>query len=627
MHRRHLLQSLSALPLLGLAPAALAQTTAPTAPALTGPVLVNASSRKGLDLSGKWHASIDPYRAGLVDAVGDPAKSRHHRHADLIVADEEIKNPGTFFENDMQRSEQVDLPASWNAQKPEWRYYDGLFWYQRTFTAQPTAGKRAFLYFEAVNYKAMVWLNGVKIGEHIGGFTPFAFEITDKLRAGDNQITLGVDSAHDANAVPPTITDWDIYGGVTRPIRLITTEVTFVDDLFIRLTTDSRIKASVTLNGPDAANKAFSLHIYGLRQNIKGKTDANGHAELDFNAPKSLRKWTPETPHLYDVEVRTDTDTLKDRVGFRTIEVKGHEILLNGKPIFLRGISHHEEEYGPNPSRNIKREDAERVLKEIKEGLNGNYVRLSHYPHSEVTVRLADEMGLLVWSEIPVYWAVNFANETTLKLAQTMLTENILRDRNRASVIIWSIANETPVNPDRNRFLNVLADTARALDNTRLVSAALLVARPESGNSEINLKIDDPLIHTLDVQSVNTYNGWYGGDRLEALPQTVWTSEVDKPMILSEFGADAKFGFSDPELRRKFSEEYQADFYRYTLEMADKIPYLRGLSPWILKDFQAPRRQHPVYQQGWNRKGLVSETGERKQAFNVLRDYYKRRAS
>jgi beta-glucuronidase len=153
-----------------------------------------------------------------------------------------------------------------------------------------------------------------------------------------------------------------------------------------------------------------------------------------------------------------------------------------------------------------------------------------------------------------------------------------------------------------------------------LVTAALLAGR--EGNVQT---IDDPLAADLDVLAVNTYNGWYSGDPLASLPSIEWRSRVQKPLIFSEFGADAKAGYhDDPANPHKFSEEYQAEYYRQTLAMARKVPFARGLSPWILKDFRSPRRQHPVYQQGWNRKGLISPTGQRKQAFGILAEEYRK---
>ena len=162
----------------------------------------------------------------------------------------------------------------------------------------------------------------------------------------------------------------------------------------------------------------------------------------------------------------------------------------------------------------------------------------------------------------------------------------------------------------------------RRLDDSRLVTAALLSRR--EGNVST---IDDPLVADLDVLAINTYSGWYSADPLAALPSFEWRSAAGKPLIFSEFGADAQAGYhDDPERPHKFSEEFQAEYYRQTLAMAAKVPFLRGMSPWILKDFRSPRRQHPVHQQGWNRKGLISETGARKQAFDVLAEHYRRLA-
>ncbi|MEI6418333.1 MAG: glycoside hydrolase family 2 TIM barrel-domain containing protein [Sphingomonadales bacterium] len=319
-------------------------------------------------------------------------------------------------------------------------------------------------------------------------------------------------------------------------------------------------------------------------------------------------------------------DIWHDRIGFRTIETRGADILLNGKPVFLRGISMHEEEISANPGRNITPDAARALLGEIKNGLHGNYVRLSHYPHSEVMTRTADEMGLLVWSEIPVYWLVAWDNPETLASARNMLAENILRDRNRASVVIWSVANETPVSDARNRFLRTLVADVRRLDPDRLVSAALLVERDKAPGAP-RLTLIDPLAADLDVLAINTYNGWYTADRLGDLPASQWQVPADKPLFFSEFGADARAGFRAAETMQKFSEDFQAEYYRQTLAMVARVPTLRGLSPWILKDFRSPRRQNPDFQLGWNRKGLISETGQHKLAFDVLAAEYARRAA
>lgn len=589
-----------------------------------GPVLTRADLRDGQSLTGAWTYSIDPYRDGLLGFHRGEAGAGHRRYDDSDVEAITRADPTALYEYDMQREASVDLPSSWLTHTPQLRHYQGLVWYQKRFAAEPPAGQRAFLRFEAANYTAKVYLNGKLVAEHEGGFTPFAFEVTNLLREGQNNLTVSVDSKPTPEGVPPPVTDWENYGGLTRPVRLVYAPATFVDDAWVRLDRRGKIIADLKLDGAKAAGAPVQVRIAALNLTLSGQTQADGRWTGEAAAPPSLKRWSPKSPTLYEVEVIAGADRIKDRIGFRTIEVKGSKILLNGAPIFLRGISLHEEELGQEPSRIITEANARALLTEARDGLGANFVRLAHYPHSEITTRLADEMGLLVWSEIPVYWLVDFANPRTLSLARSMLAENIRRDRNRASIIFWSVANETPVSEPRNRFLGALVDDVRALDDTRLVTAALLSNRVGQG-ADRRTVIDDPLGERLDVLAVNTYSGWYGNDTLDQVPDIRWAA-TDKPLVFSEFGADAKAGFHDPVLQRKFSEDFQARYYRQTLSMVDKAPSVAGMSPWVLKDFRAPRRQHPVYQQGWNRKGLISPTGERKAAFEVLAAYYRGKA-
>jgi beta-glucuronidase len=601
------------------AAALIAFTLSPAAAqSASDPILASADTRSGIDLDGPWHWSIDPFRDGEGGFQGGKPGAGHRRYDEIDTTAAMKAHPKALYEYDMDRSPVAQLPQSFVTLSPQMRYYNGLVWFQRHFTAHPEPGKRAFLRFGAVDYRAEVYLNGKLVGEHEGGFTPFAFDVTKLLRDGDNQVTVGADSERTKSDVPPVVTDWENYGGITRPVRLIFTPETFVDDEWVRLTRDGHIAATVTLNGAASANAPVRVEIPALGLSLSGRTGADGSWTGEAEAPRALHRWSPESPTLYDVRVYGGGDVVSDRVGFRTIEVHGTDILLNGKPIFLRGIDIHAEEFGDNPTRRITPEAARALLTEAKQGLHANFVRLAHYPHPETMLRAADELGLLVWSEIPVYWMVDFANPDTLKTALHMQTESILRDRNRASVIIWSVGNETPVNDARNAFLRSLIANARKLDDTRLVSAALL-----SGRKGDVQTMDDPLGADLDVLAVNTYNGWYTPDPLSKVPDIEWRSAYNKPLIFSELGAGALAGYhDDPANPHKFSEEFQADYYRATLKMVSKIPFLRGISPWILKDFRSPRRQLGGVQDGWNRKGLISETGERKQAFAVLAQWY-----
>jgi beta-glucuronidase len=590
------------------------------------PLLTAGDLRAGTSLDGAWQYSIDPYRDGVAGFHGGDVGPGHRRYDDVDVATVTAADPRALYEYDLDRSAIAILPSSWLTQSPTLRHYQGLVWYQRHFPAAPTPGMRQFLRFGAVNYSADIYLNGRRLGRHEGGFTPFAFEVTGILRQGDNRLVVGADSEPNPATVPPPVTDWENYGGITRSVRLIETPATYVDDAWVRLRHDGRIAIDVALNGMGAGGIPIRFSVPALGLRIDGRTDGSGRWAASIPAPRALRRWSPDTPMRYDVMVEAGADRWSDRIGFRTVEVRGAQILLNGRPVFLRGISLHEEEIGAEPTRAITPAAARALLTEAKAGLHANFVRLAHYPHSEVMTRMADELGLLVWSEVPVYWRIAWDNDDTLRRARAMLAENILRDRNRAAIILWSVANETPVSDARNAFLGTLVDDVRRLDPDRLVTAALLTERRDRNGHPV-MMMADPLVDRLDVMAINTYNGWYSDDRLADLPAIAWQTPANKPLIFSEFGADALAGFHDPSTERKFSEEYQADYYRQTLAMAAKIPNLVGMSPWILKDFRSPRRQHPLYQMGWNRKGLMSETGQRKQAFDVLASWYGDRAA
>lgn len=306
-------------------------------------------------------------------------------------------------------------------------------------------------------------------------------------------------------------------------------------------------------------------------------------------------------------------DTLVDEIGFRTIEAKGKQILLNGQPIFLKGISMHEEK--PNGGgRANSAEDARTLLSWAKE-LGCNFVRLAHYPHNEYMVREAERMGIMVWSEIPVYWTIAWKNPNTYKNAERQLTDMIARDKNRANVIIWSIANETPHSAERDAFLGKMAQYARTQDSTRLISMAMEV----TGASNYKNRLQDNMHQYVDVVSFNQYIGWYRD--VNDAPKMTWEIPYDKPVIVSEFGGGARFGLHGPKNQR-WTEEFQENLYIQNVEMLDKIEGLAGTTPWILKDFRSPRRVLPGVQDYYNRKGLFSDKGEKKKAFFVMKKWY-----
>jgi len=578
--------------------------------------MINLDDRNAISLSGQWAYIVDRSRLGVIK------KGRQRNFAQDRKA---TNHP--LLEYDWDTSPTMTIPGDWNSQIRELNMYEGMVWFRRKVTTSPKPDKRYFLYFEAANYDTRVFLNSKLLGRHIGGFTPFEFEVTADLKAGENSLVVSVDAAHSEKTIPAGDFDWKNYGGITRPVSLIEVPETFIRDYWVRLNKTGQIDIDVRLDGPAAARAKVNIKIPGLDVTVKRKTNAEGRIKTSIPLPKGLKLWQPAAPMLYNVEISTKEDAISDRIGFRTIEVKGPKIYLNGQPLILYGISIHEEAMGEVPTRTVDEAAAKALLDEALD-LGANFVRLAHYPHTELMPRLADELGLLVWSEIPVYWDIDFESSQTLAESRTMLTEMISRDKNRASIIIWSVANETPIKKIRTEFLKKLIETVRAQDSTRLITAAM-DKMPETGNTDGDgnlIMVNDPIGAYIDILGINRYDGWYGPLNPEEVDKVHWKTIYDKPIMLSEFGAGALYGYRADPLTR-WSEDYQALMYQQYVEMTKRIPNFAGMSPWLLKDFRSPRRFHGRFQNYWNRKGLIDPTGKRKVAFSVLQQYYERENS
>jgi beta-glucuronidase len=580
------------------------------------PLITNVEHRHTISLNGEWHAIVDMYDAGYNGYRGpvDPKST--------FFANAKPKSKRELVEYDFEKSRTLKVPGDWNSQWPELFFYEGTVWYERSFEYHTSEWKRVFLYVGAANYASRVGVNGTIVCSHEGGFTPYNCEITSLLHDGQNFVVISVNAVRKKDAVPTVMTDWWNYGGITRDVALVEVRKNFVESYSIQLAKGSRdkIQGWISLNAPlqslqraDEKPGPVIVRIPELSLEKSIPSDVPGVLKFEWDV-QGLKLWSPESPKLYKVEIEFSGNKLEDEIGFRTIEVRGKDILLNGKPVFLRGVSVHEE--APFRSgRANNDEDAKTLLGWVKE-LGGNFVRLAHYPHNEHMLRMADRMGVMVWSEVPVYWGIDWENGDTLALAKNQLKESMTRDRNRASVVIWSVGNETPVTEPRTKFMRAMVQEARRLDSTRLISAALQVQHSD-GTTRV---LDDPLGADLDVLGCNEYIGWYEGTAEDA-DKANWKSPYDKPLVMSEFGADAKFGFhADAETR--WSEEFQENVYQHQLKMLDRIDFLRGTSPWILMDFRSPRRLLPGVQDYYNRKGLVSDKGEKKKAFYVLQKWY-----
>jgi beta-glucuronidase len=566
-------------------------------------LIANVPNRTTVSLNGAWRAIVDPF---------DNGKSAK------FFLNQKSQSKSDRVEYSFDASPVLNVPGDWNTQRESLMFYEGPVWYRREFRYHKRADARVFVYFGAANYLTTVYLNGEKLGEHEGGFTAFNFEVTSTLREGENFLVVEVINVRRADAVPALKFDWWNYGGITRDVMLVEVPTVFVQDYSVQLARGSQneIAGWVQLNGAQSPTKVtVEIPEAGIHDTVT--TDAAGRASFHLTA--KLELWSPVHPKLYDVVVRSGGDVVHDQIGFRTIEAQGANILLNGKPIFLRGISMHEE--APfRDGRAFSAEDAQTLLGWAKD-LGCNFVRFAHYPHNENEIRLADRMGLMVWSEIPVYWDIDWSNPATLTTAEAQLRDEIARDHNRAAIILWSVANETPVKPDRLTFLTKLVQDAKEFDSTRLTTSAMNHVDETAPDVRT---LSDPLGDVVDVLGLNEYLGWYWG-RPEDADTMQWKSTWNKPLIVSEFGGGAPYG-RHGDADEIWTEEYQDNLYKHQLGMIERIPNLAGLTPWVLMDFRSPARMLPGVQDYHNRKGVISNRGQRKLAFYTLQKFYKKMA-
>ena len=475
--------------------------------------MTNIAGRNTTSLNGKWKVIIDAFDAGSGNWLA-------------YYKDRKPSGNNDFVEYSFDDGPTLNVPGDFNSQLPELNYYESSVWYKKKFSYTKNPGKRLFIHFGAVNYKAEVYLNSIKIGEHEGGFTPFQFEITSLVKDGENSVIVKANNTRIKDGIPGLGFDWFNYGGITRDVNLVETPATFIEDYLVQCKKDDPkiIAGFVKLNG-DKVKQQITIQLpeYKIAQVLS--TNDKGIVTFQFPV-KALKLWSPESPGTTLVKINCDTDSIKEETGFRIIQVRGTDIILNGKAVFLKGVNIHEE-IPQRKARAYSEADAMILLNWAKE-LGCNFVRLAHYPHNEYTVRLAEKMGLLVWEEIPVYQGIDFANPGMSGKMETMMQEMIRRDKNRANVIIWSLSNETSPGKDRDKVLGDLITKAKQIDSTRLIASAFDKVR-RSGDSTF---IEDQLGALLDIISVNEYLGWYRPWPKTAGEMT-WVSLFNKPLITS----------------------------------------------------------------------------------------------
>jgi beta-glucuronidase len=573
-------------------------------PRLESGGLINTAGRACESLNGRWNFAADWY---------DTCR-RADWFKEVTTNAEGLPQPVDW---DWEAWERIPVPACWNLEKPELHYFEGTGVYTRTFRYVPKeTGERLILRFEGAAYNTCVFVNGTFVGAHDGASTPFNVDITGVIKT-ENRIVVTVDARRSPLRIPMDNTDWFLYGGIYRDVYLYRLPPVFIKDWFIRLAKDGGIDADVYVTGGVAAKNEVQgtvrLEIPELGVKVEAAVQDN---RASFHITAKPERWSPENPKLYNIIVGFTakdgkvSDQTHDRIGFREIAVKGTDVLLNGKKIFLKGISVHEDHValGKTTNEDIIRQ----TIRDLKE-MNGCYLRLAHYPHDARFAKIADEEGVLLWEEVPVYWAVAFDNPATYADAENQLAELVLRDRNRASVIIWSVGNENADTDSRFAFMSGLAKKAKALDPTRPVSAACLINHDK-------LRIEDRLADVLDIIGINEYLGWYDPD-FSKLPKILANSAPGKPVVITEFGGDARTG-QRGTADDLWTEDKQQALYEQQIAVIKQCSYIAGMTPWIFYDFRCPRRLNR-YQEHFNRKGLIDlDRVRHKGAFYVMQRFY-----
>jgi beta-glucuronidase len=617
-------------------------------------------SRRITSLNGEWSYIVDPMNNGLPESSffgGFPKNKTQKTGMELI-------------EYNFETAAKIQIPGAWNAIDKKLFFYRGPVWLYKKFNYQRKKEAITHLYIEGSNFTTKIFINGSIVGEFEGGYVPFNFDISKYLKDGENILLVQTDNTLNQSSVPTQKTDWWPWGGIVGDVYILETPKKFIQNAYLQLNPEKFSEAlfNVEMN-QKLSGQRIVLEIPELQFKDEFITNATGFIRESIKITPQL--WSPDDPKLYKVIISTDQEIISDEIGFRSIKVKGQNIYLNNSEIQFKGISMHSEPIGiPGPA--FSKEHFQDLLLTAKD-LNINFIRAAHYPYTRHLAKVADRLGLMLWEEIPVYWNIDWDNSETLNIATNQITRLVQRDKNRASVVVWSVANETPLSSSRMKFLNTLLSEIEAIDSTRLTTAALLSGSEEQFkalvlvlalkgfnsqwvnpqekaifqfildqanipiDSELNfsISIDDPLGESVDLISYNEYFGWYyvtfftdqmmiseGTLRklmFEIMPSIKISSVFNKPIHISEFGAGAKYGNHSNKI---WSEEYQAKLYKHQLEMLSNNPQIKGISPWVFKDFRAMLRPLPGIQDFYNRKGLIDENGNKKEAFAVLADFY-----
>ncbi|XCF07491.1 glycoside hydrolase family 2 TIM barrel-domain containing protein [Tamlana crocina] len=548
----------------------------------------------------------------------------------------------------------IEIPHSWNALDatdivPGYRR--SASWYKKELNIHNVVkGHNYHLYFEGANITSEVYVNGKKVGGHIGGYIGFEVDITKVVKSGANMVFVRVDNGFNPEIIPSQKSDFFIFGGITRDVWLKTTPRENLANLKILTPKVSKhnavLKASVVING---YNKQSGLTTRAVLYDAAGKKKASekgnivgNKSNFSFKSIQNPELWHVDSPYLYTLKVELLSngkviDIVSDRVGFRWFEFKDYgAFYLNGKRLLLRGTHRHEEHAGVGAAMTNAQHRADMAL--IKD-MGANFVRLAHYPQDPEVYKACDELGLLVWDELP-WCRGGVGNDAWKANTKTMLKEIITQNYNHPSIILWSLGNEIYWLPDFeggdetakiNAYLSELNAFAHDLDPSRKTAI-----RKYYEGADI-----------VDVFSPSIWSGWYSGS-YKSYQKAIDTYKNEYPHFLhAEYGGSSHVGrhtetpiTGEGEIESDgweeaivqtdvaniaqigdWSENYIVDLFDWHLRISENDSTFVGNVQWAFKDFGTPLRPENAMPY-INQKGLVDRNGRPKDAFYVFKSYW-----
>jgi beta-galactosidase len=548
----------------------------------------------------------------------------------------------------------LNLPHSWNsldATDNDPGYRRSASWYKKNLVITNIDAQKLYkLYFEGSNITTKVYVNGAEVGGHIGGYIGFTLDISKFIKEGSNEVLVRVDNSYNIEVIPSQKSDFIIYGGITRDVWLLSMSKNNIDKIQISTPQVSEKSASLnilaTVKDSDNLN---GLSYLAQLANPKGKIVASQKGvfsgettSIDFKNIKNPELWDINKPNLYTVSVSLlenglEKDKIQDKVGFRWYEFKDNgPFFLNGKRVLIRGTHRHEEHAGVGAA--MSNEQQRKDIESIKE-MGANFVRLAHYPQDPEVYKACDELGLLVWDELP-WCRGGIGNQVWQANAKNMLSEIISQNYNHPSIILWSLGNEMSWLPDfkdgdntekMNVFLSELNDIAHKLDPTRKT----VIRKYEEGSK------------IVDVFSPSIWSGWYSGS-FKSYKKAIDKYKLDyKHFIHAEYGGDSHVGrhsenpingegqiksegWEEAIVQTKvaniaqigdWSESYIVDLFDWHLHISENDPTFVGNLQWSFKDFATPLRPEDDIPY-MNQKGLVDRNGNPKDAYYVFKSYW-----